>query len=468
MKNNLTTALEKTNLNSRHYRLLEEARAHLRLSVEQARVSDTKLMRVEVKAPCLCLTDWLAAQPQSQRYYWSDRQRHTEMAGIGEAHVVSPEGMSPISEAFRQIHQFLPENNGRARYYGGFRFHFNSREDTKWKHFKQSRFVVPLLEFYRKGTRCTLGCTLNGEDGRHAALALLDTLQFNCNEQATLPLFHDRSDTPDYSTWCSLVRVALQDFERTDLEKVVLARQTVLHAEETINPFALIQRLARKVNNVYLFCFQPEPGRAFLGASPECLYQRLENRIYSEALAGTCPRGTTSEMDTAFENTLMNNEKNRREHHFVVEAIMESLSGICSEAHTEARPHVYKLAHCQHLRTPIMGILHPNISDDVLLDILHPTPAVGGTPSSDAVRWILNNEPFERGIYASPVGWIGSNCAEFCVGIRSGLVAGTTLNLYTGAGIVSGSDPHEEWLELDAKLAQYMDIITGDCGHGSA
>ena len=119
-------------------------------------MSDTKLMRVEVKAPCLCLTDWLAAQPQSQRYYWSDRQRHTEMAGIGEAHVVSPEGMSPISEAFRQIHQFLPENYGRARYYGGFRFHFNSREDTKWKHFKQSRFVVPLLEFYRKGTRCTL------------------------------------------------------------------------------------------------------------------------------------------------------------------------------------------------------------------------------------------------------------------------------------------------------------------------
>jgi len=446
----------------------EEACLQLLHRIGRAKIPENRLLRVELKAPNLCLTDWLAAQAHLPRYYWSDRQRYTEMAGIGEAHVVAQEGPSPVTGAFHQIHMYLPSNNPRARYYGGFRFHFNNCEDAEWHDFKKCRFVVPLIELYRKGDTFLLSCTLNGEHGRRSAQHLLSTLKFAFSKQAYLPRFYDRTDTPDYAAWCCLVHAALDDFKHTDLQKVVLARQTVLHARETINPFALLQRLYRKANNVYLFCFQPEPSRAFLGASPECLYQRLKTRIYSEALAGTCPRGNTQETDKVLERSLLNSTKDNREHHIVRESIMDALSGLCTEAHADSTPHIVKLAHCQHLRTSITGILMPDVTDDSLLSTLHPTPAVGGTPAAAAMRWILKKEPFERGIYASPVGWVGADAAEFCVGIRSGLTVDKTLNLYTGAGIVSGSNPYEEWLELDTKLAQFLDILTGDDSDGSA
>lgn len=445
-----------------------QARLILRHKIHQARLPKRRLLRVEVEVPRICLPDWLAAQEEAPRYYWCDRKRNIEMAGIGEAHVVSPEGMSPISKAFMQIKEYLPGDNLHARYYGGFRFHFNSREDTQWQKFKRCRFVVPLIELYREGNVCRLACTLNNENSRQAAQDLLDNVHFRFdNEQASLPRFYDRTDLPAYSDWCALVREALADFEQTKLEKVVLARQTVLHAREPINPLAFIQRLSATAENVYLFCFQPGPVRAFLGASPERLFKRIGNRIDSEALAGTCPRGAGTDEDLAFENALLINEKDNREHQIVVKDVVETLSGFCSEIHADTAPHVLKLAHCQHLRTPITGILHRDISDNALLDALHPTPAVGGKPKAEALRWILDKEPFERGIYASPVGWVGSDKAEFCVGIRSGLISNRTLNLYTGAGIVPGSDPREEWLELNTKLAQFMDIISKDHENGN-
>jgi len=467
MKNYSQNTSHQADQDAKIQKAFEEACLLLLHRVGQANLPENQLLRVEVKAPNLCLTDWLATQPHLPRYYWSDRQRYTEMAGIGEAHVVTPEGSSPVTNACHQIRMHLPTNNPRARYYGGFRFHFNNRDDAEWHDFKKCRFVAPLVDIYRKGETCLLSCTLNGERGRLAAQHLLSTLKYTYSKHAYLPRFYDRADTPDYPDWCGLVRAALDDFKHTDLQKVVLARQTVFHARETINPFALLQRLYRKAHNVYLFCFQPEPSRAFLGASPECLYQRLETRIYSEALAGTCPRGNTPEADKDLELALLNSKKDNREHHIVRESIMDTLSGLCTEAHADATPHIVKLSHCQHLRTPITGILVPDVTDDSLLSTLHPTPAVGGTPAAAAMRWILKKEPFERGIYASPVGWIGADAADFCVGIRSGLTVDKTLNLYTGAGIVSGSDPHEEWLELDAKLAQFLDIITGDDTDGS-
>jgi menaquinone-specific isochorismate synthase len=202
------------------------------------------------------------------------------------------------------------------------------------------------------------------------------------------------------------------------------------------------------------------PKRELFSAyPPERLYRREKRLILSEALAGTRPRGKTSAEDKDLAEDLTTAEKERREHNIVVEAILSDLKAFCFECQAAPAPEVLKLGQCQHLLTPISGILHDDIEDHCILNALHPTPAVGGKPTEAALAWILEKEPFERGVYAAPVGWIGTDEADFCVGIRSGLALGDSLTLFAGAGIVPGSDPDEEWRELDAKIAQFINVI---------
>lgn len=449
--------------------ILEKARDGLVRRVEQAVVPRERCLRVEEDILPLSFLDWLEAQCYPSRYYWRDRSQRTEMAGIGEAHIIAPEGNAFVDAALRRIRESLPEQSRSARYYGGFRFHFHAENGRLWRNFKTCRFVAPLVELFRNGNVCHLACTLKGEEGRREALALLKQLRFDMPPSpASLPRFQERSDLPDRAAWCALVNQALADMATSDLEKVVLARETTFQGDSPVNPVSLAQALARCTRNVYLFCFQPGHGRAFLGASPERLYSRSGIFLQSEALAGTRRRDTVPDEDLALERTLFADEKERREHEIVVETIKSALAPFCSRLSVPSTPDIVKLNYCQHLITPMEGALQPGVEDEELLTALHPTPAVGGKPAAAAMRWILEKEPFERGIYASPVGWVGTEDAEFCVGIRSGLVLDTSLILYAGAGIVPGSDPEEEWQELDAKMAQFTRIIIKDGAHGNA
>ncbi len=109
----------------------------------------------------------------------------------------------------------------------------------------------------------------------------------------------------------------------------------------------------------------------------------------------------------------------------------------------------------RHLRSEITATLHESTSPLNVLNALHPTPAVGGTPTRTARAFIREHESFDRGWYAGPVGWMKQDAAEMLVAIRSALVDRDTLTLYSGAGIVEGSDPASEWDEIENKLADF-------------
>jgi menaquinone-specific isochorismate synthase len=127
-----------------------------------------------------------------------------------------------------------------------------------------------------------------------------------------------------------------------------------------------------------------------------------------------------------------------------------------------------KLARGRHLRSKVRGTLEDGVTDAALLDAMHPTPAVGGHPRSEALEQIRTLEPFDRGWYAGPVGWIGQEASEFAVGIRSGLVRGRTLALFSGAGIVAGSVPEEEWAEIEQKIGDFTGIFGLEQGHAAS
>ncbi|MCC6145037.1 MAG: isochorismate synthase, partial [Candidatus Hydrogenedentes bacterium] len=322
-------------------------------------------------------------------------------------------------------------------------------------------------EVTRDADRTVLACNyLVRESGDPKAdlpglLGRLSSLRFGTSATPALPAMAGRVDQPDEATWHSLIRRLLELFDRKKLEKVVLARETSYTASEPINAVELLIRLIRHTELSFDFCFHPAGDRAFIGASPERLYKRQNVYLQSEAVAGTRRRGATDEEDQALAEDLLHNEKELREHRFVLDTLRGHFDRFCHSVQVEDGPGLLRLRNVQHLYTRIEGILNDVDADAELIRTLHPTPAVGGMPRRDALAWIEANEPFDRGIYAAPVGWVSGDAAEFCVAIRSGLVQGKTLTLYNGAGIVAGSEPAEEWDEIESKMGNFLAVLKG-------
>jgi menaquinone-specific isochorismate synthase len=181
--------------------------------------------------------------------------------------------------------------------------------------------------------------------------------------------------------------------------------------------------------------------------------------VFSEAVAGTRGRGETPDADAALREELLTSEKERREHAFVQRALEEALRTLCTTVDGADTPSDLALARGRHLHAPIRGTLRPETSTVDLLEALHPTPAVGGVPRGAALTAIREQEPFDRGWYAGPVGWMGPDAADFAVGIRSGLLHPDRLALFSGAGIVEGSRPDREWAEIEQKIADFAAVL---------
>ena len=114
---------------------------------------------------------------------------------------------------------------------------------------------------------------------------------------------------------------------------------------------------------------------------------------------------------------------------------------------------------CPALPQPFVGRTPPGIATADILAALHPTAAVNGHPRKTALQHLRSREPFARGWYAGPVGWIGADASEFAVAIRSARVLGDQVSLFAGAGIVPGSDPDGEWAETESKLSLFLNAL---------
>jgi menaquinone-specific isochorismate synthase len=257
-----------------------------------------------------------------------------------------------------------------------------------------------------------------------------------------------RSDEPGEKSWKNAVENILQN---ASVKKVVLARKTSLVFKQELDPWAMLAQLKKVAPNSYHFAFQFNQT-VFLGASPERLYHRYQRSIESEALAG-------SMAGSANPGKLRASQKNQYEHAFVVDAIGEAFKEFCTAYSRQKAPGVLTLSSGHHLITKFQGQLKDGVNDEDILQFLHPTPALGGTPRKPALDLIRKLEGFSRGWYGAPIGYVGLDWAEFVVGIRSGLACGKKLSVFAGAGIVEGSDPQDEWDEVENKISNFIKII---------
>jgi isochorismate synthase len=257
--------------------------------------------------------------------------------------------------------------------------------------------------------------------------------------------------------------VALMARPGATLRKVVLSRPVEVRLHGRLALSAVLRRLRVGEPNCTIFSM-PVPHGSFFGASPELLVARHGARVSSHPLAGTVSRGDTARADADAQRGLAGSAKNRAEHRYVVDDIAGALKPFCAELSVPAEPSVVAFRSVAHLGTRIEGRLAGPEPVGVLelLQQLHPTPAVGGTPRDDALAFIAAHEAGRRGHWAGPVGWVGADGdGEWMIGIRSALLDadGATLTLRAGGGIVADSDPDAEAAEADIKLATVLDAV---------
>ncbi|NUM56799.1 MAG: isochorismate synthase [Candidatus Hydrogenedentes bacterium] len=423
-----------------------------------------RVVRCEVPVDGVDPLAWLEAQGNRSRGYWCDRERHFELAGVGTADIITAEVLTNYDELFDHLRACIASVHPHLHYYGGMRFSLTTPPVEKWAPFGAYRFVLPKFEVLSRGDQTYLACNAMLKDEQENLLAKLldqlDAMPFpGLDAPAAIAHPQSRADAPDRNEWIRQMERTLAAIHDGAIEKAVLARESVFAFDAPIDPVALLRQLNASASKSYRFCFQPKPGVAFIGVSPERLYKRQDRYVRTEAVAGTRPTTGDLRVDAALADELLNSDKDRREHKHVLDAVRAELARQCTAVHTDDDVCVMRLDKYQHLYVGIEGILDHFGTDAELLRGLHPTPAVGGVPTRTALDWIAESEPFDRGWYAGPVGWVGCDSAEFAVAIRSALVTGNTLSVYTGAGIVDGSVPDEEWAELENKLTPYTAVL---------
>ncbi len=193
-----------------------------------------------------------------------------------------------------------------------------------------------------------------------------------------------------------------------------------------------------------------------MGASPERLLSIHNQKLVTDVLAGSAPRGKITSEDISFANRLLRSEKERREHQAVSDFITQQLYQLGLQP-LQSPLQLLQLSNIQHLWMQIQASVPSDLHPLDIVAQLHPTPAVAGVPTEIACEQIRRYETFNRTLYAAPVGWVDyQGNGEFIVGIRSAMISGNRARLYAGAGIVAGSDPNKELAEVELKLRSLL------------
>jgi isochorismate synthase len=326
-----------------------------------------------------------------------------------------------------------------------------SAQRDVWASFGDGAVTLPRWAHRSERGRASLVFSPDSAEPRDPSFALAeldaiwDAIESGAIETTPSPIA--RATHVDEERWTRSIEDVRARIASGEAHKIVVARRSIVVADGDFDPIAIARKLARPFANVFVV----RRGHAtFVGATPEHLFQKRRLRVSTDALAGTVslardPRGSS----------LFGSEKDRSEHAFVVDAIVERLASLGADVAVSA-PVIRTIGDIGHLATPIRAALARDVSPFTIAARLHPTPAVGGVPHETALAWIAQNEP-DRGWYAGPLGWVDlEGNAEILVALRSALVLGARAIAYAGCGVVGASRPHAEYVETSLKLAPML------------
>jgi menaquinone-specific isochorismate synthase len=259
------------------------------------------------------------------------------------------------------------------------------------------------------------------------------------------------SDEHADDAWKSRVSTAVDRIQSGKLDKVVLARDFTGHSDKDIEPRTILKKLAAEYPSTWNFSVA-----GLVGATPELLLRLSRKMVTSRVLAGTISKTGNDERDLALAASLARSSKDLEEHLYAVKSVADALEPFCTSTNVPDAPYVLHLANVMHLATDVTGAIAEKLAHVdafTILEQLHPSAAVCGTPREQAGQLITEIESMSRGRYAGPVGWIdAAGDGELGIALRCGQINGDSIRIFAGCGIVAGSDPDKELAESVAKL----------------
>jgi menaquinone-specific isochorismate synthase len=252
------------------------------------------------------------------------------------------------------------------------------------------------------------------------------------------------------------VDTALERIHAGSVRKVVLARDLIGHLPEGADLRLVLASLALGYPDCFTFAVN-----GFIGSSPETLVRVDAGSVSARVLAGTISRGADAEADHEAAVSLATSTKDLDEHQYALTSVITALAPHSSTLAASDQPFTLKLPNLWHLASDVAGTLSDGSTSLDLIAALHPTAAVAGAPTQAALDLIHELEPFDRGRYAGPVGWVGANGdGEWAVALRSAHVSHTgRVTAYAGGGIVDGSDPTRELAETKMKFRPIVEAF---------
>ncbi|MGQ4224223.1 isochorismate synthase [Enterococcus mundtii] len=410
---------------------------------------------------------------KGDRFYWCPPDEDCELLGIGENLFDGQQddmlsAIKRFSLEFSKSFLNVSSQKGRPLLFGGFPFDPNNLKEKIWSELESGYFILPSILFERIGSKTQVVLTIRKEAATTRSLlkdfsyldSLVSELLEGKEQSANVLVSSEELAVP---TFLHNVDDARKEIihKATSLKKVVLARQLAIHGSfQSITQ--ILHRLAEQQPQTYLFLLASNQ-LAFIGATPERLIQGTKSHFMTAGIAGSAPRGSTMQEDDEIGKELLKDSKNTQEHGIVAQRLEDQLANIVAGDVAVSSRRLLKNRDIQHLAMTFSGERKQGVSLIDAVELIHPSPALGGEPQRLALQWIKDHEPFGRGLYGAPIGWVDpiEDVGEFAVGIRSGILTETEGILYAGCGIVADSDSEAERQETLLKFQPMLRGVKG-------
>ena len=252
------------------------------------------------------------------------------------------------------------------------------------------------------------------------------------------------------------IEKALTQINEHNIEKVVLARDLVGEVNQDFDISNALTSLATKFDTCFIYSVD-----SLFGASPELLVRVSHSQVSARVLAGTAGRGTDPGVDSAIGQALATSHKNLEEHKYAIDSLVSALSVVAKDIDADEEPFSLALPNLWHLASDVHAVLKEDSTSLQVVEVLHPSAAVAGTPRDKAIELISSIEGIDRGRYAGPVGWLGADGdGVWAIALRGAQLTGNQIRAFAGCGIVAESEAEAELAETNLKFKPILDALS--------
>ena len=402
------------------------------------------------------------------QFFFQNNKTNSSLIALGASDIIELETYNPgkitnqIIEKLDAIINISDNDHITPKFLGGYKFDFQRHDSKDWSTFPKGYFFLPeySVSYNNKETWLTIIKPINANFNIQSTI---DDINSICNDlnsfsnSKNIIMNHNEDSKTQY---LKNIENLMIEMNQKSIEKVVYSRSKTIKLKNNLNLSLAMEKLCTKYPDCINFFINIPNRGIFLGSTPEQLIHSNRGQISTEAIAGTISRGNNKINDLELEHELKTNLKYINEHEIVVEEIKNILAPKLINIEISREPAIFKMYNLQHLITCLKGTLKNNTHILDLVEALHPTPAVAGTPRYEAMQLITKYESHDRGWYAAPLGWVDQNGnGDFCVALRSAYVMNNEMKIFAGGGIVNKSIPEDEWEETEIKFKTILSIF---------